>query len=338
MFKIKIFLISLKFKNLNFDKKKYKRMFTLKQISTIKKALQDKEIEENNIIQPSKKFNHDLILGTARLQEIYKEVCKSEKETSKFLSNRDSPNTTQSKKNNLKNFKKVEKIKETLINNPEELIKGIVKENNILKRRLSNALSKIEEQKLLVQKRTKGRIKKLEGDLKKHALLEETWEKSKEALLKENKSLAAELNKNQAKLKEMKKKMENRNKKKIKQIKTKIEEKGPKGSRKNSIKKINGTDCVKGERDGVRRSASAINFKRDKKSRINVKRQNSEKLRIIRKEALRNDTLFRNYNKKFVSNQRKLQKKLKQSNENLIGVYLKQINELQSVKKFFNFF
>lgn len=52
-------------------------MFTLKEISTIKKALQDKDHEEENILEPSKKFNHNLILGTDRLQEIYKEVCNN---------------------------------------------------------------------------------------------------------------------------------------------------------------------------------------------------------------------------------------------------------------------
>lgn len=54
-------------------------MFTSKQISTIKKALQDKEEPEESILEPSKKFNHNLILGTARLQEIYKQVCNTEK-------------------------------------------------------------------------------------------------------------------------------------------------------------------------------------------------------------------------------------------------------------------
>lgn len=243
-------------------------------------------------------------------------------------------------------------IPEHLLKNPEELVKKIIQENNNLKSELSSALFKIEEQKLVVQKRTLGKIKKLEGDLKKHTLLEENWKKSKEALLKENKSLLDELNKVQNQMKEVKKKHNGNVKKKLRQLKEKLVEKGVKISKK-SIEKLDEiveeNEENESSSDNIKRSVSAVNLKGRKSDKIlGKKRQNSEKILKVKKETLRNESLFHKYNKNLASNQRKLQKKLKESNENLINVYVRQINELQTVifilflayqkTKFFNYF
>lgn len=79
-----------KFERGNFKKFKLSKkiMFTSKQLSTIKQALEDKEKEERKDIEDLRRFDHNLILGTARLQEIYRQVCKESKSNpGKFNSN-----------------------------------------------------------------------------------------------------------------------------------------------------------------------------------------------------------------------------------------------------------
>jgi hypothetical protein len=49
-------------------------MFTLKQLKTIKKVIKDEERTTANK-KDATGYDHDLILATERLQEIYKDTC-----------------------------------------------------------------------------------------------------------------------------------------------------------------------------------------------------------------------------------------------------------------------
>lgn len=188
----------------------------------------------------------------------------------------------------------------------------------------------MEKQKKSMQKKTVMKIKKLEADLKSHLLLEDNWKKSKDALIKENKGLIEDLNLAQSKIKSMRRSI--RSKIRVKNQNGKIELEEDEAVDVDKKRRIPVSRSEGGlERKEVKRSTSAAHLKR--KERTRIRRQHSEKLRMIRLEAMKSEKIFKSFNKKAASNQKKFQQKIRQSNDTLINVYLKEINILQRVSE-----
>lgn len=289
-------------------------MFTSKQLSTIKQALEDKEMQGASIINEERIFDHDLILGTARLQQIYKEVCNEEK-----------PNRGKPYPNN-----SLFAVERNYYEKPGSLVQSILVENEFLKKKLSAALTKMEEEKMSMQRRMLGKIKKMEGDLKKHLLLEENWKKSKDALIKENKGLVEDLTMAESRLKDVQRSRAGRSRVKKRVTKSGIPTPnlGDGGRKRIPVSRSEG----RLEKRNIKRSASAVHLKL--KERMRKRKQHSEKLRKIRLEAMKGKEAFSSLNKKFHSSQSPFQKKPNHSNENMANTYLKQISHLQNVTEY----
>jgi len=184
-------------------------MFSLKQLSTIKKVLNEetkiKEEEEN--LEKSdldyKSFN--LILATDRLQEIYKEVC-----TTHDLQTPPSSSET------------LELLEEISEKEPKKVIFELFNSNKFLSCKLNEAYKTISELKENVSTRYIPKIKRLEAEMKKHSMLEETWQKSRDALIQENKILLKQVNKNEHRIKGIRKIAEKKMKRKFENFKKKL--------------------------------------------------------------------------------------------------------------------
>lgn len=146
--------------------------------------------------------------------------------------------------------------------------------------------------------------------------------------MKENKGLIDDLNKAKNQLRNLKKSFEAKRKNKGKVVKEQKKEEsvnsdGVNFRRFNAIKKN-----TQEERQKINRSISAVNLNKEGKSSNHMKREKSEKLRHAKGEGFKSQKLLRKYSKNLLSQN----KQLKKSNENLLEVYLKEINELQIVR------
>ena len=242
-------------------------MFTLKQISTIKKVLSEetpKKKEDLDSIDSQK-----LILKTERLQEIYQAVCLTEdyeikaggviNTTNKARLMSEKKRLSQKKNNENREIQESDNqsaIKPSqfdmgkkesrgeispsgatqkkdggqddedmaIFEDSKELIGKLLSERKSLKNQLTEALFRLDEQKMMIKKQNYAKMKKLQNDLKSYNTLEQTWKKSREALLKENKILMDELNKAQTRIKSVKQETEVKYKSKIFVLKKRIKE------------------------------------------------------------------------------------------------------------------
>lgn len=186
-------------------------MFSLKQLSTIKNALDEESISTASEKLEQKKSDHEykninLILATDRLQEIYKEVCTGN------LDFEGSPTKTET-------LKLLEEISEK---EPKKVILELFNSNKFLSNRLNEAYKAISELKENISMKYLPKIKRLESEVKKHSMLEETWHKSRDALIQENKILLKQMNKNENRIKGIRKLAEKKMKKKYENLKKKL--------------------------------------------------------------------------------------------------------------------
>ena len=188
-------------------------MFSRKQLSTIKKVLDEetrsKEDDEDQIIRYK---GNNLILATERLQEIYKEVCIPQT----------SYNSLTTSAANL--------IDEMSLTELKNVIKELLSSNEKLSTKLNDSYKIINLLKESETSKYLPKIQRLEDQVKKHSMLEETWQKSRDALIKENKILLDQVNKNERRIKGIRKLAEKKMKKKFEKFKKKISESGNKDS------------------------------------------------------------------------------------------------------------
>ena len=214
-------------------------MFTLKQISTIKKVLS--EDDNKNLKQSSEDSSQNLILKTERLQEIYHKVCLTEvydkineisvssergeakDDYRKANEENDDDKSDQNRPSQI-TYPDTEERESLIFRDTKVVIDKLLTERQSLRCKLTEALNKLEEHKLKIRRQNNAKIKKMQHDLKNYNTLEQTWKKSREALLKENKILMDELNKAQTKIKGVKHQIEAKFKIKISKLKNKIQE------------------------------------------------------------------------------------------------------------------
>lgn len=200
-------------------------MFTQKQLKTIKKVIKEEELHTASKNE-GKSFNHNLILATERLQEIYHNTCVEGDFMAKLNQKNlqglgKNPSSSKDKENlprrrnlsrdlnsksrdmyqmNLPNGKKKSPSPASKTQLEEKTqylnqIQLLMSENQQLKAKAdTNSLPEefIKKQEIL-KRRTIDKLKELERDVKKHRIIEETWMKCKESLLEQNKMLAEEL-------------------------------------------------------------------------------------------------------------------------------------------------